>query len=82
MNTPPITEEALIEARRARDLLLGAAALVRRGNEQTPVGALIGEARATLERVIDALERFFVVELERQRNLHSQASKHVGQEPR
>ncbi len=58
-----LSDEALTDARKIRDLLAGAAATAK---PELMKGAVL-EASAIAGTLIDALERFFVVEAERLR---------------
>lgn len=70
-----ITDEALTDARRVRDLLTGAMA-TRTLDVMRPS---VGEAKAIADTLVDKLERFFAI-FERARNAASrvEAAKPIG----
>jgi hypothetical protein len=62
-----ISDETLTNSRRARDRIVAASALLQSQPGAETLRELIGESRAILDGGVDSLERFFAVELERQR---------------
>lgn len=78
LNCVQISDEALTDARRVRDLLMGAMA----SRTLEVVRPACGEASAIAAQLVDKLERFFAVEYERQRAQRAhelaQAAKHVA----
>lgn len=70
-----VSDEALTDARKLRDLLAGAASM----RSPDLVRGTIMEAHAVAQTLIDRLERFFMLEAERARNTHAaQLGKHVA----
>ena len=77
-------DDALSKAMQARDLLIGASAIVR-ANPSSALADLIARARAAMVAVVDALEETMALDAERKRSeaqrLHAQAPKHVAPAP-
>jgi len=75
-----LSEESLSDARRLKDLLAGAGALLSAGG-QTSLAAITGarstvfESKAVADLLVDRLERFFAWQHEQDR---AQAAKHIS----
>lgn len=82
VNIPESTfDDTLSKAMQARDLLVGASAIVR-AQPSTALADLIARARAAASSIVDALEQTMALDAERKRNeqqrLHAQAGKSVS----